>query len=159
MASTPTSSTPTRLTASVPAVSRQDELQQARNRLDAAITAHSGDRLGWSERLGEAVSELVLAIQVHRDTAEGPDGLLDQIVTTAPRLIGRAHSQRVEHAVLLSEASLLQAALLRQQAEAAISVQELRDRASILLDRVRDHVARAGDLIFDALVSDVGGES
>jgi hypothetical protein len=139
--------------------SREEVLSQARIALDAAITDQAGNPITWGQQLGDAAAGLCRAILDHQEASEAPGGTLEQMSREAPELEMRIRRQKVDHAVLLSEAANLEAVIRAQLADGYANVRELRDRATYLLDRVRMHIAEANDLIYDAWFSDIGGES
>jgi hypothetical protein len=139
--------------------SHEEALAAARSALDRAITAHAGNARQWGEALGDATAGLCHAILEHQEAAEAPGGTLEEMGASAPHLESRIRRQKIDHAVLLSEAANLEAVIRAQVSDGYANVRELRDRATYLLDRVRMHIAEANDLIYEAYFSEIGGES
>jgi hypothetical protein len=92
--------------------------------------------------LAPAIS-LFDAITEHLSVTEGEHGLYAEIVAADPRLAFAVQSLMREHAEL------------RRMQRSRLSDRQ-RDAATRLLDR---HTRRGNDLVYEAFVVDVGGES
>jgi len=82
--------------------------------------------------------------------AEAPDGLLAQVIEEEPAFGSRAQQMRAEHVELLNDS-----ATLLQLAEQDPSVDELRAKATELIDLIEVHRHRSGSLLIDAYSLDL----
>ncbi|HEY3501616.1 MAG TPA: hypothetical protein VGN37_02380 [Actinocatenispora sp.] len=119
--------------------------------VEAAIGAPVG--ADWRGRAAAAVAALRSAFLVHVDDTEGPDGRYADLVTAAPRLAGAVGRLVREHPRIGGELSDL-ARVLTDPATARPPV-----GAAVVLRRLVRHQERGADLLYEAYVIDLGGET
>lgn len=94
------------------------------------------------------------AFQRHAEQSEGPDGLLNQIVDTAPRLANAVHQIIDEHQHLLAEIARLETEAIDTAGDPQ-QVQPVREQALSLLRSVAAHRQRGADLIYESYSVDI----
>jgi hypothetical protein len=126
--------------------------------LEEAIARPAGQDAGkWSTDTAARCQTLIEAFRYHVRESEGPDGLLPEIVTTAPRLAHAVDEVKQEHQSLLVEMNRLHAAA---GTGGLVDVEAVRREALMLLQALAAHRQRGSDLIYEAYLVDVeGGES
>jgi hypothetical protein len=126
--------------------------------LEEAIARPAGQDAGkWSSETAARCQTLTEAFRYHVEQSEGPDGLLPEIVATAPRLAHAVDQVKQEHQSLLVELDQLYAAA---GSGAPGDVEAVRRQALNLLQALAAHRQRGSDLIYEAYLVDVeGGES
>lgn len=162
MSSTQASTGPQRLTttertaATSDSRAERDRLLVAIHEFEAALaSAAPGREVDWLSRVRRALLDLQNGLQDHAEVAEAPRGLLADIEANEPRLTSRVSKLWAEHKDLGRDV----AALLRQMerhGDDAIDFADVRQRASRLLNSIRNHIARETDLIFEATSTDIG---
>lgn len=137
---------------------RRAELGESMAAVEQALAAPSPGRVAaWAERVHAALVELSGDLRVHMELTEAPDGLFEQVVTSSPRLAGQVHRLNQEHTHLMpSVESLVDAA---EVASDAAGVDALREGCADLLRLLARHRQRGADLIYEAYVVDIGGET
>ncbi|HZC53448.1 MAG TPA: hypothetical protein VE441_13250 [Mycobacterium sp.] len=115
-------------------------------------TRHTG-----AERVHVALIELAGDFRGHLAITEGPDGLHDELLATAPRLHGAATRMVREHSVIKDQIEDLIARACTPDITA--DVDQVREHATALLARLARHGQRGSDLIFEAYETDIGGET
>lgn len=103
-----------------------------------------------AERFSAALHQLLATLHEHIEQADAPDGLLSQIIETAPWFAPRAEQLRDEHADLVDHANAM-----IERLDAGESVAVLLADARSLSDRVSDHRHRGTTLLLDAYMLDV----
>ncbi|MFP6655889.1 MAG: YbaK/EbsC family protein [Myxococcota bacterium] len=124
-------------------------LSLAKKAAEAVIDSPSS----WQDRLQRALVRLVMAADVHIGETEGPDGVLVEIETAAPRLWHEADNLREEHAELL-EACF---DLLAELRDGTSTSNLIRKDVLHLVARFEVHRRRAADLVYEAFGVDIGG--
>jgi hypothetical protein len=144
---------------------RRAELGDSMSALEHALAGPApGRTTGWAQRVQAALAGLSDDFRAHIDVAEGPDGLHQAVLSTAPRLanavtrLGRDH-QRLRALIdgLLAEVGDLATAPAEPCADAAVD--QVRQRATALLRQLVRHRQRGADLVFEAYEVDIGGEA
>ncbi len=111
----------------------------------------------WSAETADRSRALTEAFRYHVEQSEGPDGLLPEIVATAPRLARTVDKVKDEHRQLLTELEALQRAA---DSRASADIERVRQEALRLLQDLATHRQRGSDLIYEAYSVDVeGGDS
>jgi hypothetical protein len=107
-------------------------------------------RQGWLGEVEACLAELRQALDEHIVEVEGPDGLLAEIMESAPRLASKVEILRQEHGQLVT-------ALTRaQEISRAYDPLRLRRAVTRLLGRLTLHRQRGSDLVFEAFNVDIG---
>ena len=141
-----------------PRLSGHDALRYAREAVDDAITAPSGDHAHWAAGLRTGLEGLVTILHRHREVSEAPGGTLEEMAQLRPRLTPRIDRSRAEHLPLIARGEGLRDAVDRQIEAGNIDVAVLRADAGALQDDVRHHMAKGVDLINEVYFQDMGGE-
>jgi hypothetical protein len=108
----------------------------------------------WSKDTAVCLHTLGEAFQRHAEQSEGPDGLLNQIVDTAPRLANGVHQIIDEHQHLLSDMARLEKDATDSSGDPQ-QVQRLREQALGILRAVAAHRQRGADLIYESYSVDI----
>lgn len=119
--------------------------------VEAAIGAPVGP--DWRDRAAAAVVALRSTFLLHVDDTEGPGGRYADLVAAAPRLAGAVGRLIREHPRIGGELSDL-ARVLTDPATARPPV-----GAAVVLRRLVRHQERGADLLYEAYVIDLGGET
>lgn len=111
----------------------------------------------WAERVKAALVELSGDLRLHMQVTEASGGLFRDVVTKAPRLSGAVHRLEREHGELAPavEALVEQADRVEDQD----AVEDLRQACGDLLRRLARHRQAGADLVYEAYVVDIGGET
>ncbi len=134
------------------AARRRSELEQALYDVERAAASPAA-RESWGADLASGVEQLQSALSRHVAEVEAPQGLLEQIVETAPRLQRAVETTRRHHEILAhSVADLLDRVGDPEAAAADIRL----DVLEILNDFAR-HRQDGADLIYEAYDVDIGG--
>lgn len=138
-------------TALTAASARRDQLKNAVSSVERAAASPSGMPSWPAYVLGE-LAKLRDALDHHVTEVEGPDGLLAEMLETAPRLASKIDRVRDEHP------------MLRTMVDDTIALAESSTdpdaiRASIVetLIAVVRHRQHGADLVFDGYNVDIGG--
>ncbi len=111
----------------------------------------------WSADTAARFRDLADAFRHHAEQSEGPDGLLREIVESAPRLTHAVDQVKEEHEDLLAEMARLEA--MTADDDARSNLDEIRKDALQLRQDIEGHRQRGADLIYEAYSVDVeGGE-
>jgi hypothetical protein len=135
---------------------RRAELYASSSAVEQALAA-AGPADMWVERVRVALIELTADFREHIDMAGSPDGMSHTVLAAAPRLshaVADLTRERVETLELID--SLVTDA---SAPDARVSVDHLRRRGRVLLERLARHRQRGSDLLHDADQDDFGGES
>lgn len=126
--------------------------------LEEAIARPAGQDVGkWSTETSARCQALIEAFRYHVEQSEGPEGLLPEIIATAPRLAHAVDHVKQEHQNLLVEMDRLH---LAAGAGGQTDVEAVRREALHLMQVLAAHRQRGSDLIYEAYLVDVeGGES
>jgi hypothetical protein len=129
---------------------RREMLREAMDRLEMAISGPSAAD-GWFESVGECLLAVGDGLAMHIKVTEGPDGLLEEIMTRSPRLSTVAGEAEAEHAGLRRA---LDRAI--EEAKRGVDARAVRRKAMTLLARISDHRQRGADLVYEAFNVDLG---
>jgi hypothetical protein len=132
----------------------QEDLLQAMHRLEAALASPAPNREeNWAARVGKDLAVVQRALKSHVDSAEGPNGLLEELIRSSPRMQRRVENLRAEHQRLLLIAANLALGL---QAGPPHNFAALRREATALLNALRHDHATEVDLIYECFWLDIG---
>jgi hypothetical protein len=128
-------------------------LRSAMRELESALAAPAPGREGpWRREIGAKLDVLGGALESHIAATEHEDGLLAQIMSSAPRLARRIDRATADHVRLRAD---LQQASATVAADAAVTA--VRDHVgALLIDLVR-HRQLGSDLVYDAYNIDIEG--
>lgn len=133
---------------------RRERLRAAMTGLEEALASPAHGRFeAWREKLWQASDEVVRAIADHNAQTEADDGLLDRIVSDAPRLANQVRALKDEHGELSARAAELASLVSSAKAEAA---EDVRQTGLALLTTLAHHRQTGSDLLYDAYMLDVG---
>lgn len=126
--------------------------------LEEAIAAPAPGRArDWSTRVHDTLVDVSGAFERHIAVTEGPDGLLEDVIRTAPRLANAARSLGEEHEAIRSGISdSLVSVRSLAHGKASDGVTEVRESLLALLARLSRHRQRGADLIFETYAVDIG---
>jgi hypothetical protein len=137
---------------------RRAELRDALGRLEAALAAPTPGRIvDWRQSVRMRLDQLSADFDEHIAVTEGPDGVYDDVVASAPRLARSVDQLRHDHEAILKQ--LDHCTALVEAVEVDDDIQDLRDSATDLMFRLVRHRQRGSDLMWDAYASDIGGET
>jgi hypothetical protein len=139
------------------AATRREELAQRPEHLRAAVATlraalgdPSGDDPERRERLVAALTEASDRIAAHNEEAEGPDGLLGQVVQDAAWLAPRVHTVAQEHDRLLADCERLCTA--ETASAPRVDLERIVDTMAV---RIEEHRHHGTELLMDAYGLDV----
>ena len=136
---------------------RRADLRTSMTALEKALATAAPGRLdAWAQRVNVALAELSADFGEHIDITEGPGGLYQGLLTTAPRLSNAVVRLTHEHAQI---SSLIEDLLRRAGGPDVTDVDHIRDRGVQLLGKLAHHRQRGSDLVFEAYSVDIGGET
>lgn len=126
-------------------------IQDIAELLTAPVVA--AEEAAWRAGLTRRLSDLRRAFTEHVRVTEGPEGLYAELVDCAPRLVRAVGLLTREHATI----NAVIEATADRTGDAAIG--DLRRWAGDLLRALSRHRQRGADLVYDALETDIGGET
>jgi hypothetical protein len=129
---------------------RPEHLRVAVATLRAALEDGSGDDHERRERLAVALSVAQDRLAAHNEEAEGPDGLLSQVLHDAAWLSPRVDAVAQEHDRLLAECEQLCATGCHDE-----PLDELERTARTMAARIEEHRHHGTELLMDAYGLDV----
>ena len=116
----------------------------------AGLTGH------WLERVHTALTELAGDFRQHVGVTEGPEGLYQDLLRTAPRLSGPVAALTADHGRI---GALLDELLTSSHLSAAeADVGQVRALGTALLGHIVRHRQQGADLVYEAYEVDVGGD-
>ena len=130
----------------------QTELLSGIQRVQFAIGAPISDP-SWRSGLSRAVEQLRAAFSAHVDDTEGPDGHYAGLLEHAPRLARGVNDLVDEHRAVLAAFNALEDTMEQ------VSPDRVRRQTAHVLTKVWRHRQRGADLIYEAYVVDIGGET
>jgi hypothetical protein len=129
---------------------RPEHLRVAVATLRQALTATAGDEDDRRRRLAAALQEARERLAAHNAEAEGPDGLLSQVLHDAAWLSPRVHAVAQEHDRLLADCERLCA-----DGRGDGPLAELAGTARAIAARIEEHRHHGTELLMDAYGLDV----
>jgi hypothetical protein len=131
-------------------------LGEAASRLELAIAAPYQDNEMWRKQVDASLEELRFSLMEHIELTEADNGLLDQVIEDAPRLVPAVEVIMSDHAELCEAIDLAKDIVDHARIE---DTHEIRSAVVDLLARLFAHRQRGADLVFDAYNVDIGGLS
>ena len=132
-------------------------LLDAIHQLEAALaSAAPGREQDWRHRVDVTLQVVAGLLAQHVSAADAPEGLLAEIDTMRPTLLHRVGRLRREHADLLQQTDALRQHVEDYSDDETPNFQEIRQRATWLLNALRHHQAAETDLIFETFWRDIG---
>jgi hypothetical protein len=130
---------------------RRAGMRAAIGSVEASIAAPSPGREDqWRQDVGRDLQVLSDALERHIAETEAPDGLLAEIVQSAPRLAPRVNKTKADHEALRGELAETCAS-----AAAGVDVATLRDRVVDVLVHLVRHRQLGSDLVYEAYMVDI----
>lgn len=124
--------------------------------VEEALAAPSpGREPAWLDGVLESLERLAQLLETHGHTDAETDSLLSQIARDEPRFAGRIDRLRDEAHDLRASIDSLRSQLSPTRDD--VDVADIRDRLSAVARRYRQHRAREADLIYEAVLVDLGG--
>jgi len=144
---------------------RRAELLESINALEQALAAPAPSvQMRWVRGVSDALLELSSDFHDHVELTEGPAGLYARVNRTSPRLAHQVQRLTQDHATL----SELISELLTVVGKAAgtfargdsmlTTLDEVRDRGTILIAALVRHRQRGSDLMYEGYSVDIGGQ-
>ncbi len=130
--------------------SRREALHATVSDLDAELDALEAQDAPDGERFEAAMRQVLETLHEHIREADAPDGLLAEIIETAPWFAPRAEALRAEHDDLLASTHDL-----IERASAGGEMGTLLADARTLSARISDHRHTGTGLLMDAYMLDV----
>jgi hypothetical protein len=137
-------------------LSRQNRrgVRQASAGLEEALARPAGHNPKvWSADTADCLRALLDAFEMHVRHSEGPDGLLAEIVTAAPRLANWVDQIKRDHQTILSDIGRIESAAAGN--EDIEKIEGIREKALDLLQALAAHRQRGADLIYEAYSVDI----
>jgi hypothetical protein len=135
---------------------RRAEMQRALRDLSAALDEpHQAQPELWQKRIRDSLTALAADFEAHLRVTEGPGGLHEQVVRTAPRLAHAVSVLTQEHVQLAEQ---LNSALARSSTTITDPIDSQRSALAALISAISRHRQHGADLVFEAFESDLGGE-
>ena len=131
----------------------REELSASAIQLERSLAAPRSDI--WTKQVEEDLHHLRTAITHHIQLTEADDGLLEQVVEDAPRLVPDVEMIMADHTELCEAIDLA----LDIVDHSADRTHDIRSTVLDLLGRLYAHRQRGADLVFDAYNVDIGGLS
>lgn len=131
-------------------------LGEAASRLELAIAGPYQDNDLWRKQVDAALEELRFSFKEHIELTEADNGLLDQVIEDAPRLVPQVDVIMADHAEICEAIDLAKDMVDHAGIDNA---REIRSCVVDLLARIFAHRQRGADLVFDAYNIDIGGLS
>ena len=125
--------------------------------LEDALSTPLGEGARWRLRVAMAVDHAANRVEEHVATSEAGDGLLNQVVSDAPRLSCRTARLRRDHVHLEQQVHGLKVALSEiADDDVAVRGLSVRDQAMEFLSLLATHRQRGADLFYEAYLVDIG---
>jgi hypothetical protein len=134
----------------------RDSMLVLERTLAAPAPGHTSD---WADLVRASLRQLQADVREHLAVTEGPDGLYQDILSSAPRLANAVRRLLDEHRGICAVVDGLVAEAEAGVARDADRVCGLRERANLLLGQLLRHRQRGADLVFEAYATDIGGET
>jgi hypothetical protein len=135
---------------------RRMGVRRAMTEVERAVAAPaSGGRIGtWTEQLSTALESLHRAFDHHVAVTEGPDGLLEDVMSRAPRLAHRISLITEDHVSITEAIEKLHMSLLAAPVREE-EVEGLSSSVFELLARIAHHRHLGADLVYEAYDVDI----
>jgi hypothetical protein len=137
---------------------RRAELREAMGVVERALAAPApGRAVAWAERVSAALRQLHADFAEHIAVTEGPDGLYEDVLASAPRLSNAIRRLTAEHEQITADLDVVGTRM--RSVASPEEVDDIRTATTALLARLARHRQRGADLVFEAYEVDVGGET
>lgn len=138
---------------------RRAELRESMGKVEGSLADPvRDDPTGWLTAVAQCLLELRDDFAEHLEVTEGPDGLYQDLLATAPRLAVAVNRLKSEHH-LVDEAFDRIGQLQASAADDEREIDTLRESVTALLALLSRHRQRGSDLVWEAYAFDVGGET
>ncbi|HZU72686.1 MAG TPA: hypothetical protein VE990_07930 [Acidimicrobiales bacterium] len=132
---------------------RRAGLRAAMGDVERSLASPAAGRTeAWVKTLAEDLRRLSTALDLHIEATEAPDGLLADVVSSAPRLANRADQARRDHQNLRYRLHTAQEALT---AGPEPDLHEVRERVVEVLAGIVHHRHLGADLVYEAFNVDI----
>jgi hypothetical protein len=131
------------------------ELFGGMQQLEQAIETPAHE-YSWRPGFTKAVAALKTAVTEHVLATEGPAGLYSGLLEHAPRLARGVANLMDDHRAVLAAIEALDD---RLDPHRDLDVEAVRRQAAQLLQELAEHWQRGADLVYEAYVTDIGGET
>jgi hypothetical protein len=126
--------------------------------LELAISSPASGRAEeWGTQVAKEMIGLRDAFEQHILVTEKPDGLYEEIMTRAPRLVGGVQRLQHEHPNLEAQITTMLGRLESGEVGDAWPIDDCRDDLQRLLGGIVRHRQRGADLVWEAYNVDIGG--
>ena len=132
----------------------RSQLGRAMQQVELAAAAPSAKE-SWLGDLQQSLQQLETEFTTHVDRVQAPDGLLEGIVDTAPRLQLVVEQTRKNHVAV--SRSIAEALEMTRSEDANAKHDDIRDATMAVLVALARHRQKGADLIYDAYDIDIGG--
>lgn len=133
----------------------RDDLLECMHQLEAAMGSPApGREREWAARACGDLQRVRLSFERHILSAEGPNGLFNELEVTTAGIPLRVANLRHDHEQILEKLKSLERGLSNGTAE--VDFAALREEAIHLLAAIRRHNANEVDLIFKCFWLDIG---
>jgi hypothetical protein len=138
---------------------RRRTLHEALVQLEMAISSPAAGRVpDWTGQVRKDLTSMKAAFEQHVEVTEKPEGLYDEIMTKAPRLVNNVDRLHEEHPTITERISETLAKVESGDIEQdAWQVDNARDELQRLIGLVVRHRQRGADLVWEAYNVDIGG--
>lgn len=139
---------------------RRAGLRRAMRAVEAAAEAAAAGRAQpWQDRLRDEMVRLRDAFSHHCEETEAGGGLFAEVVEQTPRLANAVKRLEDEHTDIQRGIEAAVAAMDGRDPTEEEHIRAVRDAVTAVLARLIRHRQRGADLIYQAYVVDVGGET
>lgn len=122
-----------------------------------AIDADTGE-VAWMQGIQQAIQSLGGLLKVHQGESEKAGGLLREITSTKPALVGEVDRLEREHIEMLHRSNAIEQEIERQLAFEEYKVELVRMEAEVLHAILHLHLLRTDWLLYEVYFRDEGGE-
>ncbi len=137
--------------------SERDSALVAIHELERVLGRASGGR-GWLDGVAGKLDELEEAMRTEQHELNRPDALLAMVVAEHPRRFSaRVRNLREQYADIIRQVESLRSEIDATD-EGAVEVGDIRQRAGWIVRALHHCRARQTDIVYDALVLDLGEE-
>lgn len=138
---------------------RRAELREAMGHVERAVAAPVADRPEeWLTEVRARMAQLRDDFGEHLEVTQGPEGMYQDLQTTAPRLVSAVERLRKEHVTIGTSFEAIDG-LLDAAATDRAGIDPLRASVTELLGLLARHRQRGSDLVWEAYTYDLGGET
>jgi hypothetical protein len=127
---------------------------------DALAAPMAGHERDWAARVLRTLEHLAGVFEHHIEVTEGPGGLYEDVLETAPRLDNIIRRFRIDHEAIRTGIEVDRARLLAWvRGGDQPDLEGVRRRLTRVLGRLVRHRQQGAELIYEAYAVDIGGES